>query len=98
MKKLFNHTKRPDRNWEEDVQDGYDWDEEEYTGEDDGEEYYADEEEYTGEEDGEEYYADDVEYIEESDDEEYYADEDYEEEPAPTGRRKTGGKSKAELL
>ena len=155
MKKLFNHTKRPDRNWEEDVQDGYDWDEEEYTGEDDGEEYYADEEEYpeetdgeeyyadeeeytgeddgeeyyadaeeytgedgeeyyadeeeytgeedgeeyyadeeehTGEEDGEEYYADDVEYIEESDDEEYYADEDYEEEPAPTGRRKTGGK------
>ena len=43
MKKLFNHTKRPDRNWEEDVQDGYDWDEEEYTGEDDGEEYYADE-------------------------------------------------------
>ena len=24
--------------------------------------------------------------------EEYYADEDYEEEPAPTGRRKTGGK------
>ena len=46
MKKLFNHTKRPDRNWEEDVQDGYDWDEEEYTGEDDGEEYYADEEEY----------------------------------------------------
>ena len=49
MKKLFNHTKRPDRNWEEDVQDGYDWDEEEYTGEDDGEEYYADEEEYTDE-------------------------------------------------
>lgn len=96
--KLFNHTKRPDRNWEEDVQDGYDWDEEEYTGEDDGEEYYADEEEYTGEEDGEEYYADDVEYIEESDDEEYYADEDYEEEPAPTGRRKTGGKSRAESL
>ena len=37
MKKLFNHTKRPDRNWEEDVQDGYDWDEEQ-----DGEEYYAD--------------------------------------------------------
>ncbi len=33
-----------------------------------------------------------MEYIEESDDEEYYADEDYEEEPAPTGRRKTGGK------
>ena len=33
MKKLFNHTKRPDRNWEEDVQDGYDWDEEEYPGE-----------------------------------------------------------------
>ena len=22
MKKLFNHTKRPERNWEEDVQDG----------------------------------------------------------------------------
>ena len=57
MKKLFNHTKRPDRNWEEDVQDGYDWDEEEYTGEDDGEEYYADEEEYPEETDGEEYYA-----------------------------------------
>ena len=42
MKKLFNHTKRPDRNWEEDVQDGYDWDEEQ-----DGGEYYADDEEYT---------------------------------------------------
>ena len=41
MKKLFNHTKRPERNWEEDVQDGYDWDEEQ-----DGEEYYADDEEY----------------------------------------------------
>ena len=55
MKKLFNHTKRPDRNWEEDVQDGYDWDEEQ-----DGEDYYADDEEYTdeediGDEDGEEY-------------------------------------------
>ena len=45
MKKLFNHTKRPDRNWEEDVQDGYDWDEEQ-----DGGEYYADDEEYTDEE------------------------------------------------
>ena len=83
MKKLFNHTKRPDRSWNEDVQDGYDWDEEqdseeyyadeeEYTGED-GEEYYADEEEYTGE-DGEEYYADEEEYTGE-DDGEYYADE-----------------------
>ena len=73
MKKLFNHTKRPERNWEEDVQDGYDWDEEQ-----DGEEYYADDEEYTGEEqDGEEYYADDEEYIgEEQDDEEYYADDE----------------------
>ena len=73
MKKLFNHTKRPNRNWEEDVQDGYDWDEEQ-----DGEEYYADDEEYTGEEqDGEEYYADDEEYIgEEQDDEEYYADDE----------------------
>ena len=76
MKKLFNHTKRPDRNWEEDVQDGYDWDEEEYTGEDDGEEYYADEEEYTGEEDDEEYYADEEEYTGEEDGEEYYADEE----------------------
>ena len=85
MKKLFNHTKRPERNWEEDVQDGYDWDEEqegeeyyaddeEYTGEEDGEEYYADDEEYTGEEDGEEYYADDEEYTGEEDGEEYYAD------------------------
>ena len=46
MKKLFNHTKRPDRNWEEDVQDGYDWDEEQ-----DGEEYYADDEEYIGDDD-----------------------------------------------
>ena len=84
MKKLFNHTKRPDRSWNEDVQDGYDWDEEqdseeyyadeeEYTGED-GEEYYADEEEYTGE-DGEEYYADEEEYTGE-DGEEYYADEE----------------------
>ena len=90
MKKLFNHTKRPDRNWEEDVQDGYDWDEEqdgeeyyaddeEYTGEEqDDEEYYADDEEYTGEEqDGEEYYADDEEYTgEEQDGEEYYADDE----------------------
>ena len=86
MKKLFNHTKRPERNWEEDVQDGYDWDEEqegeeyyaddeEYTGEEDGEEYYADDEEYTGEEDGEEYYADDEEYTGE-DGEEYYADDE----------------------
>ena len=89
MKKLFNHTKRPDRNWEEDVQDGYDWDEEqdgeeyyaddeEYTGDEDGEEYYADDEEYTGEEqDDEEYYADDEEYTGEEDGEEYYADEEY---------------------
>ena len=87
MKKLFNHTKRPERNWEEDVQDGYDWDEEqegeeyyaddeEYTGEEDGEEYYADDEEYTGEEDGEEYYADDEEYAGEEDGEEYYADDE----------------------
>ena len=87
MKKLFNHTKRPDRNWEEDVQDGYDWDEEqdgeeyyaddeEYTGEQDGEEYYADDEEYTGEEDGEEYYADDEEYTGEEDGGEYYADDE----------------------
>ena len=87
MKKLFNHTKRPERNWEEDVQDGYDWDEEqegeeyyaddeEYTGEEDGEEYYADDEEYTGEEDGEEYYADDEEYTREEDGEEYYADDE----------------------
>ena len=78
MKKLFNHTKRPERNWEEDVQDGYDWDEEQ-----EGEEYYADDEEYTGEEDGEEYYADDEEYTgEDEDGEEYYADEEelYDEE------------------
>ena len=78
MKKLFNHTKRPERNWEEDVQDGYDWDEEE-----EGEEYYADDEEYTGEEEGEEYYADDEEYTgEDEDGEEYYADEEelYDEE------------------
>ena len=87
MKKLFNHTKRLDRNWEEDVQDGYDWDEEQ-----DGEEYYADDEEYTdeeytGDEDGEEYYADDEEYTDEeqdggeyyADDEEYIGDEDGEE-------------------
>ena len=86
MKKLFNHTKRPERNWEEDVQDGYDWDEEqegeeyyaddeEYTGDEDGEEYYADDEEHTGEEDGEEYYADNEEYTGE-DGEEYYADDE----------------------
>ena len=86
MKKLFNHTKRPERNWEEDVQDGYDWDEEqedeeyyaddeEYTGEEDGEEYYADDEEYTGE-DSEEYYADDEEYTGEENGEEYYADDE----------------------
>ena len=87
MKKLFNHTKRPDRNWEEDVQDGYDWDEEqdgeeyyaddeEYTGEEDGEEYYADDEEYTGDEDGGEYYADDEEYTGDEDGGEYYADDE----------------------
>ena len=76
MKKLFNHTKRPDRNWEEDVQDGYDWDEEQ-----DGEEYYADDEEYIGDEDGEEYYADD---------EEYYADDDM--APARSGKRKKSKK------
>ena len=87
MKKLFNHTKRPDRNWEEDVQDGYDWDEEqdgeeyyaddeEYTGDEDGEEYYADDEEYIGDEDGGEYYADDEEYIGDEDGEEYYADDE----------------------
>ena len=86
MKKLFNHTKRPERNWEEDVQDGYDWDEEqegeeyyaddeEYTGED-GEEYYADDEEYTGGEEGEEYYADDEEYTGGEEGEEYYADDE----------------------
>ena len=78
MKKLFNHTKRPERNWEEDVQDGYDWDEEQ-----EGEEYYADDEEYTGEEDGEEYYADDEEYTgKDEEGEEYYADEEelYDEE------------------
>ena len=86
MKKLFNHTKRPERNWEEDVQDGYDWDEEqegeeyyaddeEYTGGEEGEEYYADDEEYTGEE-GEEYYADDEEYTGEENGEEYYADDE----------------------
>ena len=77
MKRLFNHTKRPDRDWERDVQDGYDWDEEvEYTGEADDEEYYAGEEEYTGEDDGEEYYADEEEYTGEDDGEEYYADEE----------------------
>ena len=76
MKKLFNHTKRPDRNWEEDVQDGYDWDEEQ-----DGEEYYADDEEYIGDEDSEEYYADD---------EEYYADDDM--APARGGKRKKSKK------
>ena len=81
MKKLFNHTKRPDRNWEEDVQDGYDWDEEEYTGDEDDGEYYADEEEYPEEADGEEYYAeaDGEEYIGEADSEEYYAEADEEE-------------------
>ena len=90
MKKLFNHTKRPDRNWDEDVQDGYDWDEEqdegdeeyyadeeEYTeGEENGGEYYADEEEYTGEENDGEYYADEEEYTGDEDGEEYYADEE----------------------
>ncbi len=91
MKRLFNHTKRPDRNWERDVQDGYDWDEEDYSGEaeeeeyyaeeeyteeDGGEEYYADEEEYTGETDGEEYYAAGEEYIGETDGGEYYAEEE----------------------
>ena len=77
MKKLFNHTRRSKRQWEENIQDFYDWDEEE-----DGEEYYADEEEYTGDEDGEEYYADEEWYIGDEDGEEYYADEEkfYDEE------------------
>ena len=77
MKKLFNHTKRPDRNWDEDVQDGYDWDEEAYNEESD-DEYYADGEEmYNEESDGEEYYADsDETYSGEVDGEEYYADGD----------------------
>ena len=85
MKKLFNHTKRPDRNWEEDVQDGYDWDEEQ-----DGEEYYADDEEYTGEEGGEEYYADDEEYTGDEDGGEYYADDDM--APARGGKGKKSKK------
>ena len=101
MKKLFNHTKRPDRNWEEDVQDGYDWDEEQ-----DGEEYYADDEEYTdeeytdeeytGEEDGEEYYADDEEYIGDEDSEEYYADDEeyYADDDMAPARGGKGKKSK----
>ena len=84
MKKLFNHTKRPDRNWDEDVQDGYDWDEEAYNEESDDEAYYADGEEgYSEEVDGEAYYADDEEaYTGEADDEAYYADgeEGYSEE------------------
>ena len=75
MKKLFNHTKRPDRSWDEDVQDGYDWDEEEeYTG--DGEEYYAEEEDYTGE-DGGEYYAEEEDYTGEDGGEYYAEEEDY---------------------
>ena len=107
MKKLFNHTKRPDRNWEEDVQDGYDWDEEqdgeeyyaddeEYTGEEDGGEYYADDEEYTGDEDGEEYYADDEEYIGDQDSEEYYADDEeyYADDDMAPARGGKGKKSK----
>ena len=85
MKRLFNHTKRPERNWERDVQDGYDWDEEEeyyteeedYAGDVDGEEYYAEEEEYTGDVDGEEYYAEEEEYTGDVDGEEYYAEEEY---------------------
>ena len=91
MKKLFNHTKRPDRNWEEDVQDGYDWDEEQ-----DGEEYYADDEEYTGEEDGGEYYADDEEYIGDEDSEEYYADDEeyYADDDMAPARGGKGKKSK----
>ena len=87
MKKLFNHTRRSKRQWEENIQDFYDWDEdedgeeyyadkEEYTGDEDGKEYYADEEEYTGDEDGEEYYADEEEYAGDEDGEEYYADEE----------------------
>ena len=95
MKKLFNHTKRPERDWELDVQDGYDWDEEEYyadeeeqyTGEPYEEEYpvesdeeeYYAEEEYPEEPDEEEYYAEE-EYFEESDEEEYYTEEEYPEE------------------
>ena len=101
MKKLFNHTKRPDRNWEEDVQDGYDWDEEqdggeyyaddeEYTGDEDGGEYYADDEEYPGDEDGGEYYADDEEYTGDEDGEEYYADENM--APARSGKGKKSKK------
>ena len=81
MKKLFNHTKRPERDWELDVQDGYDWDEEEYYA-DEEEQYTGEpyEEEYPVESDEEEYYAEE-EYFEESDGEEYYAEEEYPEEP-----------------
>ena len=81
MKKLFNHTKRPERDWELDVQDGYDWDEEEYYA-DEEEQYTGEpyEEEYPVESDEEEYYAEE-EYPEEPDEEEYYAEEEYPEEP-----------------
>ena len=66
MKKLFNHTRRSKRQWEENIQDFYDWDEEE-----DGEEYYADEEWYIGDEDGEEYYADEEKFYDEESGYEY---------------------------
>ena len=66
MKKLFNHTRRSKRQWEENIQDFYDWDEDE-----DGEEYYADEEWYIGDEDGEEYYADEEKFYDEESGYEY---------------------------
>ena len=83
MKKIFNHTKRPDKgdnswkNWEEYEEEGAYTEDEEYYAEEEGaytgdEEYYAEEEgAYTGDE---EYYTEEEGAY--TGDEEYYAEEE----------------------
>ncbi len=88
MKKIFNHTKRPYRKWDEYMTNSDDWDEvaeEEYYEQNENESYYV-------EENGEEYYTEAYEeevaevgnyYVEENG-EEYYT-ESYGEEVAEAG-------------
>ncbi len=80
MKRLFNHTKRPTREWEQYDENEYDWDEPEYYEEDeyyaeDSEEYYAEDSGEYYAEDGGEYYAEDSEEYYAEDGGEYYAEE-----------------------
>ncbi len=83
MKKIFNHTKRPDKednswkDWEDYEEEGPYAEEEEYYAEEEG--VYSEEEEYYAEEEGsyseeEEYYAEEEGPY--SEEEEYYAEEE----------------------